>query len=106
MTPYIVVLTTFGTAPDAERAARTLVAERLAACATIVPRVRSVYRWKGSVRDEAEVLCILKTRRTLFSRLRARLVELHSYEVPEALALPVAAGWERYLAWLKAETRG
>ena len=104
MIDFIIVLTTFGNAEDAAKAARALVEERLAACANIVPNVRSIYRWEGKIQDEAEVLCILKSRRELFPRLKERLTALHPYEVPEVLALEIADGAEKYLAWLKTET--
>jgi len=95
------------TAPDrraARRLARALVDERLVACANVLPGLRSIYRWKGKVRDDAEVLLLLKTRRALFPRLAARVKELHPYSSPEVLALPLAAGNRPYLAWLRAET--
>lgn len=92
------------TAPDAavaERVARALVEERLAACVNIVPGVRSIYRWQGKLCDDAEVLCLVKTRRALFERVKARIAELHPYEVPEVLAFAVAEGSDAYLAWLR-----
>ncbi len=95
------------TAPDrktARRLSRALVGERLAACANVVGGLRSIYRWKGKVRDDAEVLLVIKTRRALFRRLAARVQELHPYSIPEVLALPVAGGNVSYLAWLRAET--
>ena len=95
------------TAPDravARRLARALVGERLAACANVVPGLRSIYRWKGEVRDDAEVLLLLKSRRSLLPRLGERVRALHPYSIPEVLALSVAAGNAPYLAWLRAET--
>ena len=96
----IVVLSTF---PDAEKAAnvaRALVDERLAACVNVVASVRSIYRWQGAVQDDAEVLAIIKTTSERYAALAARLAELHPYEVPEILALPIADGHPPYLAWL------
>jgi periplasmic divalent cation tolerance protein len=95
------------TAPDAEaaaRLARALVEERLAACGNVVPAIRSIYRWEGSVHDEGEALLVLKTRAARVDALRARVLELHPYQVPEVLVLPVEAGSEAYLAWIAAET--
>ena len=95
------------TAPDrasARRLALELVGERLAACANVVPGLRSIYRWKGEVRDDAEVLLLIKTRRALLPQLVARVKALHSYSIPEVLALSVAAGNAPYLAWLRKET--
>jgi periplasmic divalent cation tolerance protein len=99
--PLHVVLVT---APDAEvgaRIGRALVEEGLAACANLVPGVRSIYRWEGAVHDDAEVLLILKTRAALSAALAARVRALHPYQLPEVLALPVAGGSEPYLDWVR-----
>lgn len=96
----VVVLST---CPDRERAlaiARALVEEGLAACVNVVDGVRSIYRWQGAVHDDAEVLCVAKTTAGRFEALKARLVALHPYEVPEVIALPVSAGHAPYLEWL------
>jgi periplasmic divalent cation tolerance protein len=85
--------------------ARTVVEEKLAACANLVPAVRSIYRWKGEVCDDSEVLAILKTTDDRFEALRARLVELHPYDCPEVLAVPVAKGHEDYLRWVVEQSR-
>lgn len=84
--------------------ARTLLDERLIACANVVPAIRSLYRWKGKVCDEAEVMVVLKLRRTDFARVRSRVVALHPYEVPEVIRLDVAAGHRRYLDWISSST--
>lgn len=97
----------FATAPDAEvaaRIARTLVEERLAACANLVANVRSIYRWQGRVEDESEVMLILKTQADRVGALAERLSALHPYEVPELLVLPVESGLAPYLDWVRAET--
>jgi periplasmic divalent cation tolerance protein len=104
LTDAVLVLTTLPTADAAAALARTLLEERLAACANIVPGVRSIYRWQGKVEDQGEVLVLLKTRRQLFDLLRARILELHPYEVPEVLALPVESGHAAYLEWVARET--
>ena len=103
MTDALVVLVTAPTAEEAAALARRLVAERLAACGNVLPGVRSIYRWKGRVRDEAEALLLLKTTRARLAALRTRLLALHPYDVPELLALPVEAGAAPYLAWLSAQ---
>ena len=98
----------FVTAPNAEVAAgmaKTLVAEKLVACVNILPGLRSIYSWQGKVCDEQEVLCVLKTRRELFTALRERVTALHPYQVPEIIALPLVEGSAPYLAWLRDETR-
>lgn len=86
----------------ARNLASGLVGAGLAACVNVLSQVRSVYRWQGQVHDEAEALMIIKTTRDAYPALEAWLLERHPYEVPEMLALPVAAGSERYLAWLTA----
>ena len=96
----------FSTAPDeavAARIARTLVDERLAACANLVPGVRSIYRFRGNVEDEREVLLVIKTRADRVDALAERLRALHPYEVPELLVLPTAGGLAPYLDWVRAE---
>ena len=101
---FYVVLVTAGSREDAEKIASTLVEERLAGCCNIVPRVRSVYRWKGKICRDEETLLLIKTRRGRLAKLRARVVELHSYEVPEIIALPIRDGHRPYLDWLGQET--
>ena len=96
------------TAPNEEEAAKiatALVGERLAGCANIVKGIRSIYNWQGKIEDDPEVLMIVKTQRHLFEPLKKRVKELHSYTVPEVLAIPVVEGSEEYLAWLKDVTR-
>jgi periplasmic divalent cation tolerance protein len=104
VTTTVVVLSTAGSREEAERIASALVDERLAACVNVVDGVTSIYRWQGKVERAAEVLLVIKTRRASSSRLMARLGELHSYDVPEAIVLPIAAGSRPYLQWLLAET--
>ena len=101
----LVVLSTFKDSEAAATVARALVGEALAACVNIVPQVRSIYRWDGAVQDDAEALAIIKTTRDRFDQLAARLVELHTYDVPEVIALPIVHGHAPYLAWLEAQTR-
>ncbi|MBI2962220.1 MAG: divalent-cation tolerance protein CutA [Deltaproteobacteria bacterium] len=100
----IVVLVAAGSAESAEAIARALVGERLAACVNVVPGVRSIYRWQGEVVAEAEWLLVIKSRRSRFAALEARVRALHPYQVPEIIALDVVAGSTPYLDWLLAET--
>lgn len=98
--------TVFVTAPDAEVArslARALVAERLAACVNVVPGVCSIYRWEGEVQEDDEVLLVIKTREDRLAALSARVTDLHPYDLPEVLALPVVGGSAGYLDWVSAE---
>ncbi|MGE5047941.1 MAG: divalent-cation tolerance protein CutA [Deltaproteobacteria bacterium] len=105
MTDAMLVLTTLPSAEAAAELAKALVGEKLAACANLLPAVRSIYRWQGRVQDESEVLVLFKTRQEHFERLKARLLELHPYEIPEVLAVPVEQGYQAYLDWLGQETR-
>ena len=102
MTDKIVVLSTCENTDDAARIARSLVEKRLAACVNIVPGVQSIYHWKGAVEQASEVLMVIKTGRPLLSAVRAEIERLHSYELPEAIALQIVDGSERYLDWLAA----
>ena len=99
MTDKIVVLSTCGSAEEAERLARLLVEARLAACVSVIMQVRSFYRWKGKIEDTGEWLLIVKTSRGLFTEVSRLTGASHSYEVPEVLALPVADGSPAYLTW-------
>jgi periplasmic divalent cation tolerance protein len=96
----LIVWSTFATEEEAARVVRTLVEERLIACGTITPGARSIYRWKEGVQDEREVVAMMKTRKQDWTALLSRLHELHSYETPECVAVRIAAGAPRYLAWL------
>lgn len=102
----MVVLTTAPSTDVAERIGTTLVEERLAACANVVRGVTSIYRWRGEIERESEVLMVLKTTAGTVERLKLRLVELHPYEVPEALAIEPADGHAPYLDWVRAEVGG
>ncbi len=99
----LVVLSTFPDADTAARVARVLVEDRLAACVNVVPTVRSIYRWEGQVCDEAETLAVIKTTAERYAALAAKIAELHPYQVPEVIALPLADGHPPYLAWLAAQ---
>jgi periplasmic divalent cation tolerance protein len=101
-TDALVVLVTVPNAETATKLAEALVGERLAACVNVLDGVRSTYRWKGAVERDDEILCVCKTTRDGFERLRARVVELHPYEVPEVIALPIELGHAPYLAWIMA----
>ncbi len=104
MTQYIVVLITTADEEEAVRISGELVKARLAGCVNIVKNVRSLYRWQGKTEDSAEVLMIAKTKLELFEPLTRKVKELHSYSVPEILALPVIQGSGDYLSWLSEET--
>ena len=105
MTDKIVVLSTCASADEAERIARRLIDERLAACVNVISPVRSFYRWKGAVEDFAEWLLIIKSSRELFPTLSAALESAHSYELPEIIAIPIVEGSPNYLSWIERELR-
>ena len=100
-----IVLTTVASAEEAAELGRTLVDERLVACATMIPSVQSIYRWKGEIESATETLLMLKTGPDQLAALEARLRELHSYETPEFLVLAVESGSNSYLDWLQANLR-
>ena len=98
---YTVVLVTCGSRAEARRIARAVVTQRLAACANLLEtRVESVYRWKGKVEQAREFLLLMKTSKAQLGALEAEVKRLHSYEVPEFIALPIVAGSPAYLRWL------
>ncbi len=103
MTDKIVVLCTCGSAKDAAKIARALVEKKLAACVNVMADIRSVYRWKGAIEEEQESLMVIKSSRGLFNELRAEIEKLHSYDVPEVIAVPIVDGSEGYLQWLDRE---
>jgi periplasmic divalent cation tolerance protein len=100
VTSAVLVLSAVGTREEAERIAQALVDERLAACVNVVPGVVSVYRWKGSVQRDDELLLVIKTQAEAVEALRARLIALHSYELPEVVVLAIAGGHPPYLDWI------
>ncbi len=98
----VVVLCAVGSAADAERIAQSVVERGLAACVNVVPGVTSIYRWKGALVRDSELLLVMKTRADRFEALRAAVVALHPYEVPEVVALPIESGHAPYLDWIDA----
>jgi periplasmic divalent cation tolerance protein len=106
MTDKIVVLSTCATEEEAAKLAQKLVETRVAACVTMVPGARSVYRWQGAIESTTECLLIIKSSRQLFEPLRRTLGRSHSYDVPELLAMPVVEGAPEYLNWLEGQLGG
>jgi periplasmic divalent cation tolerance protein len=100
MTEALIVFCSCADEKEAERIAHAAVEGRLAACATITGRVRSVYRWQGAIETAQEVLLLLKTTAGRLPQLEALIASLHSYDTPEILAVAVAEGSEKYLAWV------
>jgi periplasmic divalent cation tolerance protein len=105
MTEFVVAYVTVGSAEEGERIASTLVEEQLVACVNRIQQVQSIYRWEGRVERNEEELLIIKTHRDLFPRLQDRIQELHSYAVPEIIALPILEGSPGYLQWLREQLR-
>lgn len=103
-TPYIIVLVTAPSLKEGERIAESLVKGRLAACVSIVPKVSSLYVWEGRLCKEEEILLVIKARARAFPRIDARVRGLHSYKVPEIIAVPITMGSRPYLAWLSGST--
>ncbi len=106
MTDKVVAYTTCDDAEEAEQIARHLIDERLAACVSVVPAVKSYYRWKGSVESDDEILLLIKTSRDLIDAVRQALEKLHTYDLPELIVTPIVDGSPKYLAWLEAELAG
>lgn len=105
MTKFRLVLTTVPDEKIGREIARTLVAERLAACVNLTSAAESFYWWEEKIVEDREFILLIKTKDSLVDRLEARLKELHPYQVPEIIALPIAAGSPEYLAWLEKETK-
>jgi periplasmic divalent cation tolerance protein len=104
MQEFIIVYVTAGSPAEGDRLARALVDERLAACVNRIATVQSVYRWEGKLEQSEEQLLIIKTQRRLFAALEKRVRALHSYSVPEIVALPIIEGSQDYLRWLGDQT--
>lgn len=100
----IVVYITAPNEDEAARIAKALLETRLAGCVNIIRNIRSIYRWQGRIEDEPEVLMVVKTQKSLFEELSKKVRELHSYSVPEIIALPIVEGPQDYIRWLKEVT--
>jgi periplasmic divalent cation tolerance protein len=105
MTDKVVVLSTCSSSDEARRVARSLVEKHLAACVQVSGAVASIYRWQGKIEEAAEYWVLIKTSRALLDAVRLELEKLHSYEVPEMVALPIVDGSPNYLNWLDAELK-
>ncbi len=103
MTDKIVVLSTCGSEDEARKLGHGIVEASVAACVNIVPGIRSIYQWKGKVEEDSEWLLLIKSRRDMMPRLVALLEKMHSYDVPEVVALPIVDGTESYLGWIDRE---
>lgn len=104
MSSCIQVTTTTVTKEEAQKIARHLVEQRVAACVQIAGPIISTYRWTGKMETAEEWLCVIKTRESLYSELEKAIISMHSYETPEIIAVPIIKGSREYLNWLKNET--
>ncbi len=104
MTEYIQVTTTTETKEDAKKIAHSIVGKRLAACVQVIGPITSVYWWKDKIEEAGEWLCVMKSRQSLYSGLEKAIREIHPYEVPEIISVPIAGGGKSYLEWLDKET--
>jgi len=102
----VAIFCTCRDADEARRIARDLVETRLAACVNILAPVESIYRWQGEIETAQEALLVIKTIRERFPDVQQRILHLHSYDTPEIIALPVAEGLEKYLAWIRESVSG
>lgn len=105
MPDYLLVFCSCRNEEEARRIATTLVNEQLAACANISAPIESIYRWNEEIETARETMLLLKTTHACFDLLRRRIVELHSYEVPEVIATAIVAGSREYLAWIEGSVR-
>ncbi len=105
MTNYIVIYITTGSVNEAKKIGRALVEEKLVACSNIISPIRSIYSWQGKICDDKEALMVLKTRKKLFNQIVKRVEKLHSYDVPEIIAMPIIEGSSKYLSWINEETK-
>jgi len=105
MAQCIQVFTTTAKERDAQKIAKALVKRRLAACVQVVGPVTSTYHWRGKIETTKEWLCLIKTTTARYRKVETAIMDLHPYEVPEIIAVPVVARYQRYLDWLAAETR-
>lgn len=101
---YIIVLTTCNSSEQASSIADTLVNKKLAACVNIVNSIESVYQWQGKIEHDKEIQLIIKSRQCLFTQLEKTIQELHDYELPEIIAVPIVAGELNYLNWIQTST--
>ena len=106
MTEKRIVLSTAGSEDEARKIARHLVERRLAACVNIIPQIESIYRWQGDVESSREWLLVIKTSVERFAEVRAAIQELHSYDLPECIALAIEDGSEEYLNWIETAVNG
>ena len=102
---YILVLCTINSIESAKRISRELVGEKLAACVNIIPNLTSIYSWENKIVEDSEFLMLIKTKERLFEELKSRIVQLHEYDVQEIISFDIKDGLDKYLNWIKQETK-
>ena len=105
MSEYIIVLCTTNSKDSAKQIAKILVSGRFAACVNLVDKIDSIYRWKGEIVEDSEVLMIIKTQKALFEKLKNKIEEIHPYETPEIISFDISEGSKPYLDWISENTR-
>lgn len=105
MSEYIIVLCTTNSKDSAKQIAKTLISAKLAACVNLVDKIDSIYRWKGEIVEDSEVLMIIKTQKALFENLKNKIEEIHPYETPEIISFDISEGSKPYLDWISENTR-
>jgi periplasmic divalent cation tolerance protein len=100
MNSPIIILSTTGSEDEASKIAEHLVSNRLAACVNIIPSITSVYRWKGEMNSDREILMVIKTDASRFEEIKTAVRNMHSYETPELIAIPIQQGLQQYLDWI------
>jgi len=103
MSDYIQVVTTTEIKEDAARIAKEMITKRLAACAQVLGPIQSTYRWKGDLESSEEWLCLMKSRKDLFPKIETAIKDIHPYEVPEIIVVPILTGHQPYLKWMEEE---
>lgn len=105
-TGFIIIIITCPSGKEAKAISARLLEERLVACANIIPGIRSIFRWKGKIRSAGETIVLFKAKKKDFKLIEREIKRLHSYDVPEIVAVPILTGSSDYLKWIAAETRG
>lgn len=105
MSDYVQIVTTTETKEDATGIAKEMVRQRLAACAQVVGPIQSTYWWKGEIESSEEWLCLMKSRKDLFPEIEMAIKDIHAYEVPEIIAIPIQTGHQPYLDWMEGELK-
>ncbi len=101
---YILVLCTVQDKKQGKEIAKQLVSEGIAACVNIVPKLLSIYRWEGEISEDEEALMLIKTKKTLFEQVQNRILQLHTYDLPEIIAFDISDANKAYLDWISKET--